>query len=55
MGIKVYRLSKDERDLWKQATVGQAERLAKEIGGRSEEVLALVIEGKKDYQDSLNR
>ena len=55
MGIKVYRLSKDERDLWKKATVGQAERLAKEIGGRSEEVLALVIEGKKDYQDSLNR
>jgi TRAP-type C4-dicarboxylate transport system substrate-binding protein len=54
MGIKVYRLSKDERNLWKDATVGQAKRLAKEIGGRSEEILALVMEGKKDFQD-LNR
>ena len=48
MGIKVYRLSQVQRDLWKQVTVGQAERLAKEIGGRSEEILALVIDGKKD-------
>ena len=55
MGIQVYRLSQEERDLWKIATVGQAERLAKEIGGRSEEVLALVIKGKKDYQNYLNR
>jgi len=55
MGIKVYRLSKDERALWKSATIGQAERLAKEIGGRSEEVLSLIIEGKKDYQNLINK
>ena len=54
MGIKVYRLSKNERELWKSATIGQAERLAKEIGGRSEEVLSLIIEGKQDYQNLLN-
>ena len=53
MGIKVYRLSQDERELWKSATEGQAKRLAKEIGGRSEEILALVIQGKEDYQKLL--
>ncbi|HJM70838.1 MAG TPA: TRAP transporter substrate-binding protein, partial [Gammaproteobacteria bacterium] len=54
MGIKVYRLSQAERELWKSATAGQAKRLAKEIGGRSEEILALVIQGKEDYQNLLN-
>ena len=53
MGIKVYRLSQDERELWKSATEGQSKRLAKEIGGRSEEILALVIQGKEDYQKLL--
>jgi len=55
MGIKVYRLSQAERELWKSATSGQAKRLAKEIGGRSEEILALVIQGKEDYQNLLNK
>ena len=55
MGIKVYRLSQAERELWKSATAGQAKRLAKEIGGRSEEILALVIQGKEDYQNLLNK
>ena len=55
MGFQVYSLSQEERDLWIICTVGQAVRLAKEIGGRSEEVLALVIKGKKDYQNYLNR
>jgi len=55
MGIKVYRLSQAERELWKSATAGQANRLAKEIGGRSEEILALVIQGKEDYQNLLNK
>ena len=55
MGIKVYRLSQAERELWKSATSGQAKRLAKEIGGRSEEILALVIKGKEDYQNLLNK
>ena len=55
MGIKVYRLSQAERELWKSATSGQAKRLAKEIGGRSEEILALVIRGKEDYQNLLNK
>jgi len=55
MGIKVYRLSQAERELWKSATSGQAKRLATEIGGRSEEILALVIQGKEDYQNLLNK
>jgi|TARA_B100001094_G_scaffold317575_1_gene360132 TRAP-type C4-dicarboxylate transport system substrate-binding protein len=55
MGINVYRLSQSERELWKAATVGQAVRLAKEIGGRSEEVLALINQGKEDYQNRSNK
>jgi len=54
LGIVVYELSESNRELWKQATQGQAERLAIEIGGRATEVLNLISEGKKQFQMKLN-
>jgi TRAP-type C4-dicarboxylate transport system substrate-binding protein len=54
LGIVVHVLSESDRELWKQATQGQAERLALEIGGRATEVLDLISEGKKQFQLMLN-
>ena len=54
LGIVVHALSESDRALWKQATQGQVERLAIEIGGRATEVLDLISEGKKQFQMSLN-
>ena len=54
LGIVVHALSESDRALWKQATQGQVERLAIEIGGRAIEVLDLISEGKKQFQMSLN-
>ena len=54
LGIVVHALSESDRKLWKQATQGQAERLALEIGGRATEVLDLISEGKKQFQLMLN-
>ena len=50
LGIVVHELSDSNRELWKQATQGQAERLADQIGGRAREVLNLITEGKKQFQ-----
>ena len=54
LGIVDHALSESDRKLWKQATQGQAERLALEIGGRATEVLDLISEGKKQFQLMLN-
>jgi len=54
LGIIVHELSDSNRELWKQATQGQAERLADKIGGRAREVLNLIAEGKKQFQMALN-
>ena len=54
LGIVVHELSDSNRELWKQATQGQAERLADEIGGHAREVLNLIAEGKKQFQMALN-
>ena len=50
LGIVVHELSDSNRELWKQTTKGQAERLADQIGGRAREVLNLITEGKKQFQ-----
>ena len=50
LGIVVHELSDSNRELWKQTTQGQAERLADQIGGRAREVLNLITEGKKQFQ-----
>ena len=50
LGIVVHALSESDRELWKQATQGQAERLALAIGGQATEVLNLISEGKKQFQ-----
>ena len=50
LGIVVHELSDSNRELWKKATQGQAERLADQIGGRAGEVLNLITEGKKQFQ-----
>ena len=54
LGIVVHTLSASDRELWKQATQGQAERLALAIGGQATEVLDLISEGKKQFQLMLN-
>ena len=54
LGIVVHELSASDRELWKQATQGQAERLALAIGGQATEVLDLISEGKKQFQLMLN-
>ncbi len=54
LGIVVHALSESDRELWKQATQGQAERLALAIGGQATEVLDLISEGKKQFQLMLN-
>lgn len=54
LGIVVHALSESDRKLWKQATQGQAERLALAIGGQATEVLDLISEGKKQFQLMLN-
>jgi TRAP-type C4-dicarboxylate transport system substrate-binding protein len=50
MGITVYQLNDEQRQQWKNATQGQVERLAKQVGGRSLELLELVQAGKKEFQ-----
>ena len=54
LGIVVHALSESDRELWKQATQGQTERLALAIGGQATEVLDLISEGKKQFQLMLN-
>jgi TRAP-type C4-dicarboxylate transport system substrate-binding protein len=54
LGIVVHALSASDRELWKQATQGQTERLALAIGGQATEVLDLISEGKKQFQLMLN-
>ena len=54
LGIVVHALSESDRELWKQATQGQAERLALAIGGQATEVLDLILEGKKQFRLMLN-
>jgi len=54
LGIVVHALSESDRELWKQVTQGQAERLALAIGGQATEVLDLISEGKKQFQLMLN-
>jgi TRAP-type C4-dicarboxylate transport system substrate-binding protein len=49
LGIIVHQLSASDRELWRQATAGQTERLAKVIGGRSLEVLNLIETGKQQF------
>jgi TRAP-type C4-dicarboxylate transport system substrate-binding protein len=49
LGIIVYQLSASDRELWKQVTAGQTERLAQAIGGRSLEVLNLIEAGKQQF------
>ena len=50
MGISVYELNQEQRQLWKDATQGQVERLANQIGGRSNELLKLINVGKKEFK-----
>ena len=50
MGITVYELNEEQRLLWKDATEGQVERLANQIGGRSNELLELINAGKKEFK-----
>ena len=50
MGIVVYELNQEQRQLWKDATQGQVERLANQIGGRSNELLELINAGKKEFK-----
>ena len=50
MGINVYELNQEQRQLWKDATQGQVERLANQIGGRSNELLELINLGKKEFK-----
>ena len=52
MGITVYELNDAQRQQWKDATQGQVERLAKQVGGRSFELIELINEGKKEFQSS---
>ena len=52
MGITVYELNDEQRQQWKDATQGQVERLAKQVGGRSLELLELINAGKKEFQSS---
>ena len=54
LGIVVHALSESDRELWKQATQGQTERLALAIGGQATEVLDLISEGKKQFRLMLN-
>ena len=50
MGIFVHSLEPQQRALWKKASEGQTERMAETIGGRSEDLLNLINQGKTAYQ-----
>ena len=50
MGITVYDLNQEQRQLWKDATQGQVQRFANQIGGRSNELLELINAGKKEFK-----
>ena len=52
MGITVYELNDEQRQQWKDATQGQVERLAKQVGGRSFELIELINAGKKEFKSS---
>ena len=50
----MHQLSASDRELWRQATAGQTERLAQAIGGRSLEVLNLIEAGKQQFNSIHN-
>ena len=50
MGIIVHALTSEQRALWRQASQGQTERMAETIGGRSQDLLNLIKQGKTEYQ-----
>ncbi len=51
LGIRVHRLSREQRERWRSATAAVTDRLLESLGGRSREVHALVLQGKADFAD----
>jgi len=51
LGISVYPLDEAQRRLWQRATAGVTERLVESLGGRSQELLAIIEQGKREYAD----
>jgi TRAP-type C4-dicarboxylate transport system substrate-binding protein len=49
LGIQSYPLSDEERAAWQAQTVGVAERLLEQIGGRSREIYELIMRAKAEY------
>ena len=51
LGIQVHRLSVEQRAAWRQATAGVTEELLDSIGGRSREIYAVILEGKRAWAE----
>ncbi len=50
LGIVVHELSEEQLAEWRAATADVTQVLIDEIGGRAEEVYALILEGRRAYQ-----
>jgi hypothetical protein len=49
LGIRWQSLTPEQREGWRAATSGVAERLLEEIGGRSREIYAIILQGKEEF------
>lgn len=49
LGIIVHELSTEQREQWRQATAGVTQALIRSIGGRAEEVYAVIQRGKAEF------
>jgi TRAP-type C4-dicarboxylate transport system substrate-binding protein len=49
LGIRSQVLSAEQRVLWQQATQGVTEKLLAEIGGRSAEIYATILQAKQEF------
>jgi TRAP-type C4-dicarboxylate transport system substrate-binding protein len=54
LGIEVHRISRDQRNLWRQATAPVTDKLIATIGGRSADIYAVIEAAREEFRESAN-
>ena len=49
-GIKVYKLTKGERDAFKNSVKGIDKEIVEMLGGESKKIYELILKGKKEFK-----
>ena len=55
LGFTVHDLTPEQRGAWRRLVGNTHRQLVTEVGGRSEEIYALILEGKQAYADQQNQ